>query len=375
MTGSAKHRYAWVLSGRYDTKAQDSRSRPRSEFEEFVARNGGVLLSRSLLDGTKSVLARALARTHLPLFALASIVQSRAGEFDAFICSGEDIGVPLAIASLGGTVPVPIHMMFHGHHLDSQKLRILAPLLRRMSHVHFHCLSQSLRARTMAVLGVPPERCHATGYGVDTTYFAPIAAQLPTLVASAGAANRDYSTLAAAVRDLPIEVRIAADSNWVPTTAATAEIGWPDNVHARSYGTYAKVRELYGAAGFIVVPLHPASHACGYSVIAEAMAMGRAVIATRTDAPPDFLLDGETGFFVAPHDTAGLQDCIRRLLANPTDARMMGERARALMVGQYSLAHYCERLERIVTASLHRRDSAREQRNFAANSTQASGAR
>jgi glycosyltransferase involved in cell wall biosynthesis len=262
------------------------------------------------------------------------------------------------MASLGGSARVPIHMMFHGHHLESPKLRLLAPALRRMPHVHFHCLSQSLRDRTQAVLGIPPERCHATGYGVDTDYFAGGPTGNTAMIASAGAANRDYATLAAAVRDLPVEVCIAADSTWVPPTTDMGKRGWPLNVTARSYGTYAHLRELYGRARFVVVPLHPARHACGYAVIAEAMAMGRAVIATRTEAPPDFLIPEATGRFSETHDVAGLRTQICHLLENPDEATEIGRRARASMVESHSLDRFCDRLEHIVAGTIPKRHAA-----------------
>jgi glycosyltransferase involved in cell wall biosynthesis len=317
----------------------------------FLERFGGELLSRSSLDQAIPPVATLLKRAGLPVLALASLVQSRARAFDAIIASGEDIGVPIAMASLAGTARVPVHMMFHGHHLESRRLLALAPVLRRMSHVHFHCLSRSLRDRTRAVLGIPAARCHATGYGIDTAYFAGGNPADEIMIASAGAANRDYATLAKAVGDLPVELRIAADSTWVPPTEDLGTGGWPINARARSYGTYAKLRELYGKARFVVVPLHPARHACGYAVIAEAMAMGRAVIATRTESPPDFLIEGETGWFTEAHDVDGLRARIRHLLANPDEVAAAGRRARDLMVRSHSLERFGDRLQAILAGA------------------------
>jgi len=345
-------RYAWVLSGRYAPPPADTEPGPRGEFTAFLDRFGGDLLSASSLDGPLPPIARALKRAGQTRLALASLVQSHAGQFDAIIASGEDIGVPIALASLAGFSRIPIHMMFHGHHLESAKLRLLAPTLRRLKHVHFHCLSESLRDRTIDRLGIPPVRCHATGYGVDTNYFDTGSRSDAAVIASAGAANRDYVTLAAAVQDLPVSVFIAADSTWVPPAASNGPMNWPANVEARSYGSYARLRELYARAQFVVVPLHPARHACGYAVIAEALAMGRAVIVTQTEVPPDFVIPGVTGLFVKPHDVEGLQTAIRHLLENPTKTRVMGESARALMVGTNSLEGYCDRLETIVAASI-----------------------
>ena len=352
MPGAAP-RYAWVLAGPH-VPASSEQAEPRAEFNLFQQRYGGALLSRSSLAGPLPPLPAALRKLGWPVMSLASLVQAEAGRFDAIIASGEDIGVPVALAGLARFSRVPVHVLFHGHHLESVKLRALAPLLRQVPQLHLHCLSAALRARAMAVLGLPPGRVHATGYGVDTRYFTPTAPGEEALIASAGAARRDYATLAEAVSPLPVALRIAADSTWKPPGEGMAARPWPANVSVRSYGDYARLRALYAAARFVVVPLHPAPHACGYAVMAEAMAMGRAVIATRTAAPPDFLLHGATGLFVEPHDSVGLRAAIRSLLDHPEEAAAMGQRASALMQAEHSLERYCARLEQAVAASLPR---------------------
>jgi glycosyltransferase involved in cell wall biosynthesis len=348
-------RYAWVLAGRHVPALAASGGAPRAEFDVFLERFGGELISASALDRPMPAVASMLRRLGRSRLSLASLVQSRVREFDAIIASGEDIGIPIALASLAGASHTPVHMMFHGHHLESPKLRVLAPVLRRLSHVHFHCLSQSLRERTQAVLGIPDERCHATGYGVDTDYFVSGPMRDGAMIASAGAANRDYVTLAEAVRDLPVTVCIAADSTWMPPNSSLGTSGWPLNVEARSYGTYARLRDLYCQARFVVVPMHPATHACGYAVIAEAMAMGRAVIATRTACPPDFLVPGATGLFTEPGDIGGVRRHILKLLENPEEAVEMGRRARASIIEEHSLERYCDRLERTVAGTFGER--------------------
>jgi glycosyltransferase involved in cell wall biosynthesis len=342
-------RYAWVLSGLYVSPPDGAGAGPRAEFEAFVDEFGAALFSLTSLDGDNvPALARVLQRAGLQRAALAQLVQSRGSTFDAIIASGEDIGVPLALASLLQRRPMPLHMLFHGHHLESRRLQLLAPVLRRMRHVHFHCLSNSLRLRTIKVLGINPARCHATGHAVDTSYFSGCVTHEAKLVSSAGAANRDYATLAEAVRDIAVSVKIAADSTWVPLQTATATAGWPAHVELRSYGNYAKLRELYGQSRFVVVPMHEAAHACGYAVIAEAMAMGRAVIATRTAAPPDYLQAEMTGLFTEVHDAAQLNGQIRDLLEHPDKAERLGRQARELIVACNSLERFCDRLETII---------------------------
>jgi glycosyltransferase involved in cell wall biosynthesis len=98
--------------------------------------------------------------------------------------------------------------------------------------------------------------------------------------------------------------------------------------------------------------MHEAAHACGYAVIAEAMAMGRAVIATRTAAPPDYLQPDVTGLFTEVHDADGLTGQIRDLLDHPDKAETLGRQARELIVAFNSLERFCDRLEAIIHHAL-----------------------
>lgn len=348
----APRRYAWVLAGRHTPPPVSAPAQPRVEFEAFVEEFGAALFSLTTLDGDVPLISSLLRRAGWPRAALAHFIQSRAKKFDAIIASGEDIGIPLVLAALPRWRKVPVHMLFHGHHLESRKLRLLAPLLRRLRHVHFHCLSEALRQRTIAVLGIDPARCHATGHAVDTSYFSGAVTGTAKIISSAGAANRDYATLAEAVRDIPVSVKIAADSAWVPPRGATSMAGWPAHIELRSYGNYSRLRDLYRQSRFVVVPMHEAAHACGYAVIAEAMAMGRAVIATRTAAPPDYLQPDVTGLFAEVHDADGLNGQIRDLLEHPDKAERLGRQARELIVACNSLERFCGRLEAIIAGAL-----------------------
>ena len=86
--------------------------------------------------------------------------------------------------------------------------------------------------------------------------------------------------------------------------------------------------------------------------------MGRAVIATRTASPPDFLRPGSTGLFTEVHDVEGLRAHILHLLEHPDEATEMGRQARALIVEDYSLERFCDRLESIVARSIEKRHVA-----------------
>jgi glycosyltransferase involved in cell wall biosynthesis len=60
----------------------------------------------------------------------------------------------------------------------------------------------------------------------------------------------------------------------------------------------------------------------------EAMAMGRAIVATHVDGLAEVLRDGENALLVPPREPAPLADAVEALLADPARARRLAARAR-----------------------------------------------
>jgi glycosyltransferase involved in cell wall biosynthesis len=86
----------------------------------------------------------------------------------------------------------------------------------------------------------------------------------------------------------------------------------------------------------------PVAELLGLSVL-EAMASGTAVVASRVDALPEVVRDGETGFLVTPGDVEELRYRLAQLLADPGLATRMGSRGRELAVDQFTWARCAER--------------------------------
>jgi glycosyltransferase involved in cell wall biosynthesis len=55
------------------------------------------------------------------------------------------------------------------------------------------------------------------------------------------------------------------------------------------------------------MPLYQVDFQAGVTAILEAMAMGKAVICTRTPGQADIILEGETGLYAEPCDPATLR--------------------------------------------------------------------
>jgi glycosyltransferase involved in cell wall biosynthesis len=87
----------------------------------------------------------------------------------------------------------------------------------------------------------------------------------------------------------------------------------------------AELASLYARAAVVACP----SHREGFGVVcAEAMAHGRAVVASDVGGLRDLVADGETGLSVPPADANALRNALEGLLANRDLRRRLGTNAR-----------------------------------------------
>ncbi len=261
--------------------------------------------------------------------ALAWMAFHRRRGYDAIFSNGENVGVPLALLMrcvAGG----PRHVTI-GHRLSTGKKQIFFTKLkaqRRLNTIFVYAKSQEEWA--VSRLGIAPEKLALIPFHADARFYRPLpqAVVLPDQICSAGLEWRDYPTLIDAVGTMPeLSVKLAAASPWSKHDNETAGRALPPNVEARRY-SYAELRDLYAASSFVVVPLKETDFQAGITTILEAMAMGKAVIATRTTGQTDVITDGENGLTVAPGDVAGWREAICRLRGDAVLRTRLGANAR-----------------------------------------------
>lgn len=115
-------------------------------------------------------------------------------------------------------------------------------------------------------------------------------------------------------------------------SARIEELGLGKNVLV--IGERDDVPALLRSASFLV---HP-SHEEGFSnTILEAMAAGKAVVATKVGGVPEAVLDGKTGLLVPAGDPEMLAERILSLLRDPEKARTLGDAGRQRVLECFSL--------------------------------------
>jgi glycosyltransferase involved in cell wall biosynthesis len=186
-----------------------------------------------------------------------------------------------------------------------------------------------------------------TPFMVDHEFFAP--KQVTSnpgagrQICAVGLERRDYETLLLAVADLDVQVVIAAASPWAKRTEAVATRTIPSNVTVKKFTQY-ELRQLYADSLFMVMPLENVKFQAGVTAILECLAMGRAVICSRTDGQSDVVIEDENGRYVPPGDPSTLRTEIRRLLSRPEEAARLGTNGRNLVERQMNLDLYVQRL-------------------------------
>jgi glycosyltransferase involved in cell wall biosynthesis len=209
--------------------------------------------------------------------------------------------------------------------------------------------SDDLRRRAVA-LGADEARTRTVPYGVDSAAFAgaPDAAERERLGAAPGTRlvlalgrlveKKGFGALVEAAAGLAnVQVAIAGVGDLQESLARRiAETGAP----VRLVGSLDRegVARALAAADIVAIPsvVDRAGNVDGLpNTLLEAMAAGRAVVASRVAGIPDVITDGTDGLLVPPGDVAALRAALVRLSADDGLRARLGVAARAAAVRRH----------------------------------------
>src|SRR5712692_10457364 len=239
-------------------------------------------------------------------------------------------------------------------------------LLLRLVNSHIDKLilwSSVQRKYAVNDLGIPHAKVALLGRRVDHLFWRPLAT-IDDMICSAGQEMRDYRTLIEAMRtiDIPCHIATGAISGKIyATVKVIGDLGpLPPNVRI-SLMSPVELRNLYARSRFVVVPLLESDTDNGSTVIEEAMAMGKAVICTRTQGQVDLVEDGITGIYVPPRDVKALRAAIEFLWKNPGVAKTLGMNGRKKIVKRHTFDRFVTDVKEIVDQVLRERNHTRRQ--------------
>lgn len=264
--------------------------------------------------------------------------------YDVIISDSEHTGLALALLfKLTGTRKR--HIMI-SHWLTPAKKAFFFRRFHVDSHIDKVIVQNTNQERfALNVLKLPRDKVEYVMFPVDHRFWSPLGSTTKPLICSAGLEFRDYPTLMKAVDGLELDTIIAAASPWSQRANTTEQAPLPANVSVGKR-SYRELRELYDSAEFVVVPLYNVDFQAGSLVMCEAMAMGKALIATKTQGhrDGDILRDGETGIFVPPGDAPAMREAILQLHACPAEAYRMGKNARHIIEQELNQENFIGRI-------------------------------
>jgi glycosyltransferase involved in cell wall biosynthesis len=223
----------------------------------------------------------------------------------------------------------------------SQPSKII-PLRFVQSHIDRIILWSSVQRDAAIRGGISRDKIVLVSRRADTKFWHPMEHPTDT-VCAVGQEMRDYPTLITALDGIDVPCFIANGKFHSKTYESVSAINqyeqFPPNVTTRKL-SYAELRALYARSRFVIVPLLHSDTDNGVNTIEESMAMGKAVICSRTQGQVDIIQEGKTGLFVPVGDSGALRQAILYLWNNPRIAEEMGKNGRAYIEQHHSLEHF-----------------------------------
>jgi glycosyltransferase involved in cell wall biosynthesis len=360
--------------------------RPRKDYVELARLLGADVIDGHHIEAQGTWLSKLLVKyAGLPAGQVCEAFLRR--KQYARICAWADrLGLPLAL--LYKLTRFRCSLVLVSVWFSSSKKAVFLRWLRVHSHLSAIVSPSSVQIEIAAGrLGVPRHKLHHFGQRVDTRFWRP-GGPMENMICSVGWEARDYRTLVQAVRLVNVQVRVALgtvvlssqegggdgaespldleESGWANTPSfdslrrtegyqyyrhwaeELAKEGLPPNVTFFQQLIPTSLRDLYSKSRFVVIPLYDVDFDAGATAIAEAMAMGKALVLTRARGQVDFLRHGEHGLYVPPGDPLALQRAIEHLLHHPEEAERMGQAGRRLAEERHSLDSYIRRLAELI---------------------------
>lgn len=228
--------------------------------------------------------------------------------------------------------------------LDGTRRRLLAASLRAADAIV--CFAAAQRARLLEQTGASPARVHVALLGVDARFYAASLRDDGYVLAVGRDLGRDYRTFAAALRgiDAPA-VLVASPRNLVG-------VDLPPNVEVRLDVSALELRDLYEGATCLVVPTRSqefslGADCSGQTVLLDAMASGKVVVASERTTLADYVEEGVTALSVPAEDPAALADRVRAVLDDVELRRRVGAAARRRVEERHTTEIFAARLAEV----------------------------
>ena len=274
---------------------------------------------------------------------------------DVVFATADTVGIPLIVLKRFSVLRPPVVYTSIGlperlvQLRNGSMRRLYADALRRAAAIVVYAESEAQWLRTW--LGADAPRVVFVPFGVDVEAFAPhVNDSGDADVVSVGAdPRRDFALLTTIARRHPdLRFGIVAGTEHVRALDSA-----PPNVAVETDVPLERVRERLAGARVVALPVRRNSYSGATTVLLQAMALGKPVVVSRTDAIAVGyrLEDGVNCRLVEPGDEAAFERVLLETLADP---RALGARARETVEREFSWQRYTDTLSDILSAACTR---------------------
>ncbi len=277
----------------------------------------------------------------------------RANRADVVLSTVDTVGIPLMLLARAGRLRPPLVYVAIGlperlARLRTERMRRLyASALGSCASVVAYSQHEADELRSwLARYGFTPP-VEFVPFGVEPTAFAPTREPPAVDVVSVGAdPHRDFELLvhvAARMPDTSFRIVTSGDHRRRLGTV-------PENVAVETDIPFEEMRSRLGEARVIALPVRENSYSGGTTVLLQAMALGKPIVVTRTNAVATGygLVDGENCRLVPPGDDVAFERALAAVLQDDFHARALGASARVTVERELGWERYVDRLEALL---------------------------
>jgi glycosyltransferase involved in cell wall biosynthesis len=282
----------------------------------------------------------------------ASVVASlrTANAADVVFATTDTVGIPLILLKRAGLLRPPLVYAAVGlpeRLVNVRRRRLYASALRRAHTIIAYSQAEADWLRDW----IGSDRITFVPFGVDVEAFRPELVRTPDadVVAVGADPRRDFDLLRTVAQRHP-ELTFRIVATWEHARALGT---LPEHVSLETNLSLEAVRDRLAGARVVALPVRANSYSGATTVLLQAMAMGKSVVVSRTDAISKGygLQDRVNCRLVEPGDANAFE---RALLETLADSSSLGSRARETVERNYSWKRYTDRLWDVLSGAWER---------------------
>lgn len=233
------------------------------------------------------------------------------------------------------------------HAMNPIKFYFLKKFFRSYSHIV--CLSTT-QVQDLVFIGVDRRRLTFVPLGIDAHFFesSHSVAEENLIVSIGRDSGRDYVTLCKAVEKVDSSVVVVAGPRNIPS-----DLNIPSNITVLYDQSMLQIKDLFSRARLVVVAskdekVPDGSDCSGQTVVLDALAAGKTVIATRRAWIADYFIDGQDLVVVPPSSPDALAIAINNLSRDEKARNRIAEAGHKKVIEGYTTRHFAAALQKVM---------------------------